>query len=79
MNQPSLDTLVSEIKATPSEYWAELLTKLRQFRESVAQQAVSNQSDILETIRQFHSQQLSFLTAEEIDQQMQQERASWDK
>jgi hypothetical protein len=79
MNQPSLDTLVREIEATPSEYWAELLTQLRQFRESVAQQPVSNQSNILETIRQFRSQQLSFLTAEEIDQQMQEERASWDK
>jgi hypothetical protein len=79
MNQPSLDTLVREIEATPSEYWAELLTQLRQFRESVAQQPVSNQSNILETIRQFRSQQLSFLTAEEIDRQMQEERASWDK
>jgi hypothetical protein len=79
MNQPSLDILVREIEATPSEYWAELLTQLRQFRESVAQQPVSNQSNILETIRQFRSQQLSFLTAEEIDQQMQEERASWDK
>jgi hypothetical protein len=79
MNQPSLNTLVSEIEATPPEYWAELLTQLRQFRESVAQQPVSNQANILETIRQFRSQQLSFLTAEEIDQQMQEERASWDK
>jgi hypothetical protein len=79
MNQPSLDTLVREIEATPSEYWAELLTQLRQFRESVAQQPVSNQSNILETIRQFRSQQLSFLTAEEIDRQMQEERASWEK
>jgi hypothetical protein len=79
MNQPSLDTLVREIEATPSEYWAELLTQLRQFRESVAQQPISDQSNILETIRQFRSQQLSFLTVEEIDRQMQEERASWDK
>jgi hypothetical protein len=27
MTQPSLDTLVREIEATPEEYWAEILTQ----------------------------------------------------
>jgi hypothetical protein len=67
MNQPSLDILVREIEATPTEYWAELLTQLRQFGEHVAQQPVSNQATILETIKQFRSQQSGFLAVAEID------------
>jgi isochorismate hydrolase len=38
MNQPSLDTLIHEIEATPGEYWEDLLTQLRQFRVNVTQQ-----------------------------------------
>jgi hypothetical protein len=79
MNQPSLDILVREIEATPTEHWAELLTQLRQFREHVAQQPVSNQATILETIKQFRNQQSEFLAAAEIDRQMAEERDAWDK
>ena len=38
MTQPTLDTLVREIEATPGERWEELLVQLRQFRESATQQ-----------------------------------------
>jgi hypothetical protein len=79
MNQPSLDILVREIEATPIEHWSELLTQLRQFRERATQQPASNQANILTTIQQIRSQQPKFFSAEEIDQQMQEERAAWDK
>ncbi|MDK2410664.1 hypothetical protein QHH11_19520 [Aphanizomenon sp. PH219] len=31
----SLETLISEIEATPQEYWTELLDTLRQFRNNI--------------------------------------------
>lgn len=31
----SLETLISEIEATPQEYWTELLDTLRQFRQNI--------------------------------------------
>jgi hypothetical protein len=73
MNQPSLDTLVQEIEATPVEHWAELLSQLRQFREQVAQKPTS-QDNILEFIQQIRDRQTVFLSTEEIDRQMQEER-----
>jgi hypothetical protein len=79
MTQPSLDTLVREIEATPEEYWAEILTQLRQFRENVTHQPATNQSTILQTIKQIHRHQSEFLTPDEIDRQMQEERDSWDR
>jgi hypothetical protein len=78
MNQPSLDTLVQEIEATPVEHWAELLSQLRQFREQVALKPMS-QDNILQFIQQIRDRQTTFLTTEQIDQQMQEERAAWDK
>ena len=78
MIQPSLDTLVSEIEATPEEYWAEILIQIRQFRKNVIHQPSTNQANILNTIQQIRSHQSEFLTAEEIDRQIQTERASWD-
>lgn len=78
MIQPSLDTLVSEIKATPEEYWAEILIQIRQFRKNVSHQPVTNQANILNTIQQIRSHQSEFLAPEEIDRQIQIERASWD-
>jgi len=78
MTQPSLDTLVREIEATPGEYWAEILTQLRQFRENVTHQPATNQANILHTIEQIRSHQSEFLTPAEIDRQIQAERASWD-
>jgi hypothetical protein len=55
MTQPSLDTLVREIEATPEEHWAEILTQLRQFRENVTHQPATNQATILQTIEQIRS------------------------
>jgi hypothetical protein len=78
MTQPSLDTLVREIEATPEEYWAEILTQLRQFRENVTHQPATNRSNILNIIEQIRSHQSEFLTPDEIDRQIQEERASWD-
>jgi hypothetical protein len=75
MTQPSLDALVREIEATPEEYWAEILTQLRQFREQVTHQPATNQANILHTIEQIRSHQSEFLTPEEIDRQIQAERA----
>lgn len=55
MTQPSLNSLVREIEATPGEHWEELLSQLRQFRENVtkrqpnvvdAQQLQKNQAAI---------------------------------
>ena len=48
MTQPTLDTLVREIEATPGERWEELLIQLRQFRESATQQpsTVINQQQL---------------------------------
>jgi hypothetical protein len=34
----SLESLISEIEATPQEYWTELLDTLRQFREKISLQ-----------------------------------------
>jgi antitoxin component HigA of HigAB toxin-antitoxin module len=41
-------------------------------------EAILNQDNILDTIRQIRSQQTAFLSSEEIDRQMQVERDSWD-
>jgi hypothetical protein len=79
MTQPSLDTLVREIEATPEEYWAEILTQLRQFRENITHQPATNRSNILNTIEQIRSHQSEFLTPDEIDRQMREERDSWDR
>ena len=86
MTQPSLDSLMREIlqgrgyanEATPGEYWEELLAQLRQFREHVTHQPATKQANILETIQQIRSQQTVFLSGEEIDRQIQEERATWD-
>jgi hypothetical protein len=78
MTQPSLDSLVREIEATPEEYWAEILTQLRQFREQVTHQPATNQANILNTIEQIRSHQSEFLTPEEIDRQIQAERTAWN-
>lgn len=78
MTQPSLDSLVHEIEATPGEHWAELLTQLRRFRASVTQQPSISQGNILSTIQQIRHQQPELLTPEEIDRQMQEERDAWD-
>ncbi|UXE58662.1 MAG: hypothetical protein KA717_21790 [Woronichinia naegeliana WA131] len=51
----SLELLISEIEATPREYWTELLETLRQFRQTIpltnspvinAEQAQKNQAAI---------------------------------
>lgn len=51
----SLELLISEIEATPREYWTELLETLRQFRQAIssttspivnAAQAQKNQAPI---------------------------------
>jgi ferritin len=51
----SLELLISEIEATPREYWTELLETLRQFRQTIssttspiinAEQAQKNQTAI---------------------------------
>jgi hypothetical protein len=78
MTQPSLDILVREIEATPEEYWAEILTQLRQFRENVTHQPTTKQATILHTIEQIHRHQSEFLTPDEIDRQMREDRDSWD-
>ena len=78
MTQPSLDILVREIEATPEEYWEEILTQLRQFRESVTHHPVTNRTTILDTIQQIRSQQPEFFPSEEIERQIQEERAVWD-
>jgi hypothetical protein len=78
MIQPSIETLMREIEATPAEHWSDLLTQIQQFRASVTDRATLNQDNILDTIRQIRSQQTAFLSSEEIDRQMQVERDSWD-
>ena len=78
MIQPSIETLVREIEATPAEHWSELLTQIQQFRANITDRTAIDRGNILDTIRQIRSQQSEFLSSEQIDRQMQVERDSWD-
>ena len=78
MIQPSIETLVREIEATPAEHWSELLTQIQQFRANITDRTATDRSNILDTIRQIRSQQSEFLRSEEIDQNIKLERDSWD-
>jgi hypothetical protein len=55
-----------------------IMNQLRHFREQTAQ-SPTNQDNILKFIQQIRDRQTTFLTAEQIDQQMQVERAVWDR
>ena len=78
MIQPSIETLVREIEATPAEHWSELLTQIQQFRANITDRTATDRGNILDTIRQIRSQQSEFLSSEQIDRQIQVERDSWD-